>query len=353
MTSFRVLDGGLPQHRDQWIKLWSSWPEREVYAHPDYVRLFAGDSDCCICAVTGTEADGVLFPLILRPTRAEEWADPRDETWDLITPYGYGGPFAWGSPDVGRFWDDFDQWTHDAKIVSLFARLSLFPEQCIPFRGTIEQKGMNIVRSLNAEISEIWMDYAAKVRKNVKKAERSGLRVEIDLAGERIDDFIVLYDSTMNRRQAAGWYYFSRQFFQTIVKAFQGQFAFFHALHDHTVVSSELVLVSTNHLYSFLGGTLAEAFDLRPNDLLKHAVIQWGRKMGKLDLVLGGGYRERDGVFRYKKSFAPRGEVAFRVGKRVYDVEAYDRLLDTRRNWEATRGGNWQPDPGYFPEYRA
>ena len=37
-----ILDPGDPLDRAAWLELWNSWPDREIMAHPDYVRLLRG-----------------------------------------------------------------------------------------------------------------------------------------------------------------------------------------------------------------------------------------------------------------------------------------------------------------------
>jgi hypothetical protein len=69
--------------------------------------------------------------------------------------------------------------------------------------------------------------------------------------------------------------------------------------------------------------------------------------------VLGGGYTVRDGIFRYKLSFAPTGETTFRVGMKVHSSERYDELSCWRAAWEEAHGRQWVPASGYFPQYRA
>jgi hypothetical protein len=70
-------------------------------------------------------------------------------------------------------------------------------------------------------------------------------------------------------------------------------------------------------------------------------------------VVLGGGYRGADGIFAFKKSLAPKGEVAFRVGKKTYNAALAQRMAEERRSWETKQGNDWIPDPQYFPVYRA
>jgi lipid II:glycine glycyltransferase (peptidoglycan interpeptide bridge formation enzyme) len=274
---------------------------------------------------------------------------------DLTTAYGYGGPFAWNvTPEETRgFWDRFDEWAGNERVISSFARLSLFPETLLPFNGKVEIRNTNFVRRLDLPEGEIWTDYLPKVRKNVQRARGLGVSVEADPAGTRLDTFLEIYTATMNRRIASGEYYHPRPFFEAIVRDLAGHFCFFHALSGGKVVSTELVLFSEERAYSFLGGSLEEAFGLRATDLLKHEIILHCRRVGKQAFVLGGGREGEDGIHRFKKALAPRGELAFRVGERVYDSVLAAHFSEERRRYEAVRGNDWHPRPQYFPAYRA
>ena len=95
------------------------------------------------------------------------------------------------------------------------------------------------------------------------------------------------------------------------------------------------MLVSERNAYSFLGGTASDAFELRPNDLLKWELILWLKSAGKRRFVLGGGYGADDGIFRYKRSFAPHGLVPFFVGRRVLEPELYRDLTESA--WRRAR----------------
>ncbi len=352
MSEFVILDASLPTERERWLALWGAWPDREVSAHPGYVELFVRSQDQSLCAALIGATGNVMFPLILRPLNGESWAEG-SSVCDLTTPYGYGGPFIWGQPDADLFWSELTAWMQSVHAVCLFARLSLFPEQRLDFAGEVTFSLMNVVRRLDITPQAIWLDYEYKVRKNVSKARRNGLVVEVDLDGTKLEDFLKVYCATMNRRGAADRYLFPKSFFEVIIRELKGQFAFFHCMSEDKVISTELVLSSAQHIYSFLGGTLAEAFDLRPNDLLKHAIVEWGQGHGKRAFVLGGGYADDDGIFRYKRSFAPQGVVPFCVGMRVNDLQAYAELIRKREAWEHSHGRAWQPADGFFPAYRA
>lgn len=354
--TFQVLAAADPEDRQAWLECWSRWPGREVSAHPAYAALFAAQDEEVVCAAWLAENGGVLMPMVMRPLAAMPWG--RDEPWvDVTTPYGYGGPFAWGDGlDANdRFWTECNVWARERRVVSLFARLSLFPEQQLPFDpdGETDSPMRNIVRALSLDPERTWYDYAHKVRKNVKRAHSHGLTVEADFDGKHLDAFLEIYVHTMVRRDASTSFLFEPSFFERIVRDLAGSFAFFHVRHNNKIISSELVLVSAEHVYSFLGGTRSEAFSMRPNDLLKHAVIQWARANGKKFFVLGGGYGADDGIFKYKRSFAPKGVVPFRVGRRTYAPNIYEGLIEKRRAYESRHGCAWTPHRGFFPAYRS
>ncbi len=352
-----IWDAADPHDRKVWAEWWAKWPEREVFAHPDYVRLYAGRRARALCAAASAGESCILYPFLLRSLGDEPYCDVSlRESTDITTPYGYGGPFCWGpawSPDsVRTFWQEFEVWAAKAKVVSEVIRFSLFPESLIEYTGARRELMENVVRTLASE-GRMWRTFEYKVRKNVNRARASGVKVVIDESGDCLDDFLAIYKSTMDRRNARKEYYFSRDYFERINSDLKGQFAYFCACVGNKLISAELVLVSTSRIYSFLGGTEADWFHARPNDLLKLEIMNWGHAVGKRQFVLGGGYSPGDGIYRYKLSFAPSGSVPFSIGARVLNPTAYEALIDARQRFADAHGETWHPDSGYFPAYRA
>ena len=354
----RVVDARDPGERAEWIARWSEWPGREVFAHPAYVALEANEETTrARAALFHVDGATVLYPFLQRRLDNEQQSGAASPhaACDITAPYGYGGAFVWGDV-IDRhptqrgavaelFWRAFDEWASGEGVVSEFVRFSLFADTLLPYHGEVEERLSNVVRDLSLPLEAIWMDVEHKVRKNVKKAQRSGIEIVHD-DGERLDDFLAIYRHTMDRRDALDRYYFPREYFEQLNATLRGQYAYFHALLDGRVVSTELVLVSADRVYSFLGGTSDDAFEHRPNDLLKYAVIEWAKREGKRHFVLGGGYQPGDGIFRYKRAFAPTGEMPFSVGRRILDPDMYARLVAAR---SATGDA---PRAGFFPAYR-
>ena len=355
-VGLQIWNAADPDDRKAWIEWWEQWPDREIFGHPNYVRLYAGSGSPAFCAAGSVDGSCVLYPFLLRSLGAEPYCDPSlRNSRDIATAYGYGGPFRWGTewgPEAADlFWREFDAWASKSRVVSEVVRLALFPETLLAYPGARRVLFENVVRSIRSE-DELWRDFEHKVRKNVNRARASRVTVQIDEAGDRLEEFLAIYSRTMNRRNAKESYYFPRQYFEQIHTELKGQFAYFHARVGGAVVSTELVLISAHRVYSFLGGTDAEWFQVRPNDLLKIEIMNWARSAGKKEFVLGGGYSCGDGIYRYKLSFAPGGNVPFAIGSRILDINAYEELIRARTAFGATEGQPWAPNPDYFPAYR-
>ena len=352
-NTFLLLHAEVPEERAQWLDLWHMWPTQDVVAHPGYVELFARPGDRVVCAGQIGVESGILFPLIVRPICSEPWGRGEGgDICDLVSPYGFGGPFGWGPYNVEEYWTGFDRWVASIRGVSLFTRLSLFKDKLIPFYGDVLAKIPCVIVSLTQEPEAILGSYVKTVRENVRHAERAGVTLEPDPECRRLGEFLTVYNSTMNRLGALPMYYFPKSFFERLIAQLPSQVALFHALHNQHVVSSELLLVSKTYLYPFLAGTLEEGLRLRANPLLRHGVNLWGKAQGKQQVVLGGGYSREDSLLLYKQRFAPNGGVQFYVGTRILDNHTYQALIEKRATWEREQGNQWAPAEGFFPAYR-
>lgn len=351
---FTVLDSTKVEQRTRWVDVWESWPNREPVAHPGYLELFAKPGERAVCAVQMNSDGGVIYPFILRPLAALEWAT-NSNLWDVTGPlWGYTGAFTWGT-GVGlseSYWRSLDEWANHQNVVSSFTRLSLFRDEILEFNGHRRLLQPNVVRCLNLDDDQLWMDVEHKVRKNVNRARRDGIEVAIEHGDDALAVFMNIYAQTMLRRNASESFQFSTSFFEDLLSALDPMTKIFIARQRDRPVSVELVLHSNRHAYSFLGGTLETDFPSRPNDLLKFELFRWAKAEGLRDVVLGGGPIPEDGVFRYKRSFAPTGVAPFFAGEKVFDTVSYGSLIEQRLRFESIRGNSWSPNDDFFPTYR-
>ena len=332
----------------KWDKIVRSFREYDVYYLSGYVKAFQlhGDGEPLLFHYEGNGLRGINAVMKRDVAQDPHFAGilPERKYFDFATPYGYGGWLLEGDGDKAPLFAAYEDWCRKNRIVSEFVRFSLFNRgQDCYFGETVPRQG-NIVRSLDQTVEEIFSDFEHKVRKNVKRAKVSGLCFLADPEGERLGDFLSIYYRTMDRNHADAEYYFQENFFHQI-NTLAGNRAFFHVLLGDKVISTELALLGSRNMYSYLGGTDSEYFQYRPNDFLKWHMIRWGVEHGFSAFVLGGGYGSDDGIYRYKKSFAPHGAVTFCTGQAIFDQANYDELLAVRTDLPENRG--------FFPRYRA
>ena len=345
---FKVLNSLKNEDEKLWEELWKKTWQKEVFLNPKYAQLYNTKNQTAKCAIYDDEKTIILYVFIQRKIDIE-----LDEYtyYDIITPYGYGGPCYSGIKceyTEQKFNDLFKVWCRENKIISEFIRFTLFDDQLIYYPGKIENNNFNIICNLEKDEETIWKDFKHKVRTNVRKAISNGVTVRTDENGDSIEDFLEIYYHTMDRNNAKDFYYFSKDYFNSIIKNLKDNYIIVNVINDSEIISTELILISQETMYSFLGGTKSEYFNLRPNDLLKYEAILWGKKNGMKKYVLGGGYEVYDRLYDYKLSFEPKGVYSFKVGKRIFNKKIYnlitDKVLADKSEEEIERN--------YFPLYR-
>lgn len=325
----------------------------DLYFNPNYAKVYKdidGDSDTFHFE---SPYGKVTYTFILRKIK---WPIDGQTYYDIVTPYGYGGPYCEEVMDMDAlmkaYYAAFSEYCRAHNIICEFHRFHLFDN--VDFRAhyygeTIELSPNVVVRCSGDFETDIWNRYDRKVRKNVRKAEANGLEIIIENNTAHLDDFMKIYDETMDRNHAEDYYYFGRKYFEDIARLLPDNFTYFHVLKDGVVVATELVLCSKKYAYSFLGGTLEEYYEFRPNDFLKNEVLKWCNRTGREKFILGGGYHKDDGIYRYKKCFTPDPDVMFYIGKYIFDQVIYDKAVAARKAEDPAFTG----ESGYFPLYRA
>ena len=261
---------------------------------------------------------------------------------DISTPYGYGG-FIGNIINIEKLNSEWKQYCVEHGYICEFVRFELFGNYRSSYGGEAVTRTHNVVRNLNIPLDEMWMDFKQKVRKNVKRAARYHLRLIVDSDGKYLDDFLRIYDQTMDRNNAEDDFYFGKEFFQ-MLNTMKDNIMYFHVAFEEKIISTELVIYGSENGYSYLGGTDKKYFEMRPNDFLKYEIIKWAKEKGLKNFVLGGGYGADDGIFQYKQCIAPHGIVEFYIGKQIFDQKRYNELVQMR--------GEKIENREYFPLYR-
>jgi len=270
--------------------------------------------------------------------------------FDIVTPYGYGGPVIQEAIDeekvLSGYFEAFSNYCQKNNIITEFIRFDLFENLQVKdqFYGDVSLVGNTIVRDLNLPVKE---DVRKKIFQNARAAEVKGVKMSIDLTGERIDEFLEMYYSTMDRNKADDYYYFKKSFFEQIHETLKNQFLYVFATLDGKVISAALILIGEERAFSFLGGTLEEYYTYDPEASMELMIIQWLKDKGLTKYILGGGHKGEDGIYFHKKGLARNGDHPFYVGKKVHDPIIYEKLIELRKTF-----GDFDMETSFFPKYR-
>lgn len=338
--------------KEKWNKIVESFEKYDVFYKAEYAEAFKlhGDGEPILFYYNDgkTKAMNVIMKRDIADCKYFDKKIKKGQFYDVTSPYGYGGFIIEGNKykKVNR---EYIKYCKKNNIICEFIRFHLLEHYETKYNGKVENIKHNVIRKINMTPEEMLMDFEHKVRKNIKKANKNDLKISIDTKGKNMKDFLEIYYKTMDRNNAEQDYYFNEEFFNKI-NSMKDNVVYFNVLYKGKVISTELVIYAKENCYSYLGGTLSEYFDLRPNDFLKYEIIKWAYDMKLKNFVLGGGYgNDDDGIFRYKKSLAPKDGVCdFYIGKQIFNKKIYKKLIKIRK-----KDKEFDSNTKFFPQYRA
>jgi len=331
-----------------------NWQNNTYYCY-EYLKYYENETDNLLFFLLRKNDEAVVLMPFLK--RKISIADIETQYYDVITPYGYGGPLynEVNKDNLVEFWKQVDSWYRDNDIVTEFVRFSLTGNHS-SYTGELTPTLKNVKGDIKDTSEAQWTSFLPKVRNNYRKSQKHDLTFKMFVGTEINIDvltcFSEIYSSTMERRNACEMLKFSLKYFKQLVLGNQQNFAIAMAYYEGKPVSGELIIVHSETIYGFLGGTLAEYFQYRPNDFLRVEIIDWARKTGKKEYILGGGRADGDGLYKSKKSLFPKDEdVLFYTGRKTINNEIYNQMnsmvvsyvLDTEEDVESS---------GFFPMYR-
>jgi len=274
----------------------------------------------------------------------------KDKTWfDFTTPYGYGGWVIEGDGDSSRLFDCYQSWCQSHNVVSEFVRFHPVLENSKINSKSYEVIGLGKTITMDlASKEQIWNDLSSKNRNVIRKARKSGVEIYWGRNPELIDTFIPLYNETMNKDDATDYYYFSREFYKSVLEDLRYNSLIFYALYDQKVISMSMILFGNENMHYHLSASDRKHQNLAATNLLLYEAACWGSENGYKSFHLGGGLGSKeDSLFKFKKAFNKNSKTYFSIGKKIFDQEKYKYLSSI--NCELK---NSLKERSFFPEYR-
>jgi FemAB-related protein (PEP-CTERM system-associated) len=161
-----------------------------------------------------------------------------------------------------------------------------------------KQSKVAMVLDLPPDPDMLWSGLKAKVRNQVRKAEKEGLSV-IDGGKELIDDFFEIYVANMRNLGSPGH---DKRFFQMICDVFPEEVRIFVVAFENTKVASGFTIASKNTLTIPWASSLREFNSKCPNMLLYWSILKYACESGFSFFSFGRSTPE-EGTFKFKKQW--------------------------------------------------
>ena len=134
----------------------------------------------------------------------------------------------------------------------------------------------------------------------------------------------------MDNHDAENYFYFEKEYFEYLKKSLSENIVFFYSKFEGKIIGSAIFLYNNNSMHYHLSGTLFEYRKLASTNLLIFEAAKWANSHGINKLHLGGGLRDNDSLFGFKKQFNKKGYLDFTIGRMIFDTELYNDILMQR-----------------------
>jgi hypothetical protein len=337
-----------------WLRSLQQLPH-DLYHRPEYVYLEAQRQEAIAEAFIARDGEQLFFvPYLLR---ACDILFPKESTgaWDVISPYGYPGillsdaardPFALEA--IAALCDGLGR----RGVCSAFMRMH--PILCRDLRalfpaGTCSDLSETVAIDLTLDETTLWNQIRKGHRETIRKGHQNGFVARFVPLAEVLDEFIVVYEQTMNRVKAKKMYYFGRCYFAELAKIRNVHCCVIES--DAAIAAACLFFETDGIVQAHLGGTRTEFIQMSPFHMTLYHGSLWGKRRGNRWLHLGGGLRDSDDkLLSFKRGFSPH-RFQLQSVRIILDDSVYRRLVDLRAD-SLNRLPEALLSSTFFPAYR-
>lgn len=341
---------------DKWDEIVKSFKNYDVYYLSTYAIAFQlhGDGEPLLFYYDDgkTRAINVVMKRDIAKSKVFKDKLPLNTYFDISTPYGYGGFIVEGevTDEILKILDEkYTRLCRDEGIISEFVRFHPVTNNMNIISSVYEvsQLGRTITMNLNSQ-SQIWDELTSKNRNVIRKALKSGVEVFWGRDPKLFDKFITMYNATMDKDDAEEYYYFEKDFYQSIISDLKYNSLMFYAMYEDKIIAMSMMLFSNEQMHYHLSASEREYMKFAPTNLLLYEAACWGAENRYKTLHLGGGLGSKeDSLFSFKKSFNKNSDTYFSIGTKIFDEEKYDELVEIRKHDD-----NYYEGTNFFPVYR-
>lgn len=271
--------------------------------------------------------------------------------YDIVTPYGYGGPYIEKCTNKTKLLEDYETafktYCQENNIVAEFVRFHPIEKNYEDFKEIYHAtfNRYTLATNLKDYDDPISSEFSKSCRKTIRHVLSNGITFKMLENPDDLSEFIKIYYLNMNRKEADDYYFFDKEYFNNILKYFKKNIVLAQAIYQDKIIASGLYFISHKTIHAHLSGTDTEYLSLSPAYILKYGTALWGKEHGYNYIHYGGGTSTslEDPLYMFKSKFAKNTKFEFWIGKKIWNEEIYNKLCSLK---------NISINEEFFPAYR-
>lgn len=353
ISNLSVIKFNEPIRWDQIVKGFKNY---DVYYLSDYVKAFNihGDGEPILFYYVdeNIKAMNVVMKRDISLDKRFTGNIPSNTYYDTTTPYGYGGFLIEGKVTKDSLKNLDSEYSTICKRDGIICEFVRFHPVLNNVEGleefyNISTLGKTITVNLDSR-DQIWDNLASKNRNMIRKAIKSGVEIFWGRNPKLFDEFIGLYNATMDKDNALDYYYFNKDFYDSVLNDLKYNSLMFYAMYEKKIIAMSMILHSNEQVHYHLSASDREYQHLAPSNLLLYEVACWACENSYESFHLGGGLGSReDSLYKFKKVFNKDSTTTFSIGKKIFNEETYNELVQIRNYSE-----DFNIETLFFPTYR-
>lgn len=347
---------------DKWDSIVRSFEKYDVYYLSGYVKAFEKNKDGKALLVyyqdddavkegkPGTRAINVVMKRDISELSFFKDKLDNQQWFDLITPYGYGGFIIEGTNYQG-IKREYELFCQEENIVTEFVRFHPVLRNWEQLEDMYEVVYLGDTVCIDTtNIDTIWQNLSSKNRNMIRKAKKAGLAVYWGRTPKIIKPFMEIYKATMDKDEASSYYYFGSDFYESILNDLKYNAMWFYTMKGEEIAAISIFMFCNGQMHYHLSASKREYSNLAPSNLLLYEAAIWAAQNGYKTLHMGGGVgSKKDSLYKFKKSFNRGEDKQFCVGKKIYNIEMYQKL----KNMRLDENLDFEVNSNFFPVYRS
>lgn len=318
----------ITDHWNEYLQYFSS-EQKDIYYTEEYAKLYSEKDAIIVSAVCIDDCNYLLMPFLKRKVG--------ETSFDFETAYGYGGPItntndsSWNRAAI----KEMIIFLHKEYFICGFIRFNPLlnnADLCRDLFSVIDDR-KTVVIDTSMSCDDIWTrQLSSKNRNMIRKAEKNGLKFSADYEFAHLNDFISLYNSTMERLEADDFYYFDESYYKQYVRNLKNKSFLGVITLNNKLVAAAMFMYDGYHGHYHLAGSNHEGARLGANNLMLWSAACEMNKLGVRQFHLGGGINSdpENSLLKFKNSFS-KTLIQFSIGKLVINENAYKKICT---EWE-------------------